>query len=242
MLELSAINAHYAKNQVLRAVDLRVDAGEVVALIGANAAGKSTTMRLIAGLKRATSGSIRLDGIEIESLSTPKRVHLGIALVPEGRQVFAQSTVLENLTMGAYHRPDRNHIQHDIDAMFAMFPRLGERRHQRAGSMSGGEQQMVAIARGLMAKPKCLLLDEPTLGLAPVIVEEISLTITKLAGEGMTILLAEQNAAMALDVASRAYVLAAGAIAAEGTPDQLKSSPIVEQLYFGAVAAEAAHA
>jgi len=242
MLELAAINAHYAKNQVLRAVDLRVAAGEVVALIGANAAGKSTTMRLIAGLKRASSGSIRLDGIAIESLSTPKRVRLGIALVPEGRQVFAQSTVLENLTMGAYHRPDRNDIQHDIDSMFAMFPRLGERRNQRAGSMSGGEQQMVAIARGLMAKPKCLLLDEPTLGLAPVIVEEISLTVIKLAREGMTILLAEQNAAMALDVASRAYVLAAGAIATEGTPEQLKSSPIVEQLYFGAAPAEPANA
>ena len=242
MLELSAINAHYAKNQVLRAVDLKVTAGEVVALIGANAAGKSTTMRLIAGLKRATSGSIRLDNVEIEPLSTPSRVRLGIALVPEGRQVFAQSTVLENLTMGAYHRPDRNDIQHDINAMFEMFPRLGERRNQRAGSMSGGEQQMVAIARGLMAKPKCLLLDEPTLGLAPVIVEEISLTVMRLAREGMTILLAEQNAAMALDVASRAYVLAAGAIAAEGTPEQLKGSPIVEQLYFGAAPTEAANA
>jgi branched-chain amino acid transport system ATP-binding protein len=242
MLELSAISAHYAKNQVLRSVDLSVAAGEVVALIGANAAGKSTTMRLIAGLKRATSGSIRLDGIEIESMSTPRRVGLGIALVPEGRQVFAQSTVLENLTMGAYHRPDRNDIQRDIDAMFAMFPRLGERRHQRAGSMSGGEQQMVAIARGLMAKPKCLLLDEPTLGLAPVVVEEISLTIAGLARKGMTILLAEQNAAMALDVASRAYVLAAGAISAEGTPEQLKASPVVEQLYFGAAPAEASHA
>ncbi|HEX5233451.1 MAG TPA: ABC transporter ATP-binding protein [Bradyrhizobium sp.] len=242
MLELSAISAHYAKNQVLRSVDLSVAAGEVVALIGANAAGKSTTMRLIAGLKRATSGSIRLDGIEIESMSTPRRVGLGIALVPEGRQVFAQSTVLENLTMGAYHRPDRNDIQRDIDAMFAMFPRLGERRHQRAGSMSGGEQQMVAIARGLMAKPKCLLLDEPTLGLAPVVVDEISLTIAELARKGMTILLAEQNAAMALEVASRAYVLAAGAISAEGTPEQLKASPVVEQLYFGAVPAEASHA
>jgi branched-chain amino acid transport system ATP-binding protein len=242
MLELSAISAHYGKNQVLRSIDLKVGAGEVVALIGANAAGKSTTMRLIAGLKRATSGSIRLDGTEIEALSTPNRVGLGIALVPEGRQVFAQSTVLENLVMGAYHRADRNHIQPDIDAMFAMFPRLGERRNQRAGSMSGGEQQMVAIARGLMAKPKCLLLDEPTLGLAPVIVDEISLTVMKLARDGMTILLAEQNAAMALEVAGRAYVLAAGAISAQGTPEQLKASPIVEQLYFGATPSEAVHA
>jgi branched-chain amino acid transport system ATP-binding protein len=242
MLELSAINAHYAKNQVLRAVNLKVMSGEVVALIGANAAGKSTTMRLIAGLKRATTGSVRLDNIEIEPLSTPSRVRLGIALVPEGRQVFAQSTVLENLTMGAYHRPDRNDIQRDINGMFEMFPRLGERRNQRAGSMSGGEQQMVAIARGLMAKPKCLLLDEPTLGLAPVIVEEISLTVMRLAREGMTILLAEQNAAMALDVASRAYLLAAGSIAAEGTPEQLKASPIVEQLYFGAAPTEATKA
>jgi branched-chain amino acid transport system ATP-binding protein len=242
MLELSAISAHYAKNQVLRSVDLSVAAGEVVALVGANAAGKSTTMRLIAGLKRATSGSIRLDCLEIESMSTPRRVGLGIALVPEGRQVFAQSTVLENLVMGAYHRPDRNDIQRDLDATFAMFPRLGERRNQRAGSMSGGEQQMVAIARGLMARPKCLLLDEPTLGLAPVVVDEISRTIVELARQGMTILLAEQNAAMALEVASRAYVLAAGAISAEGTPDQLKGSPLVEQLYFGAMPAESTHA
>jgi branched-chain amino acid transport system ATP-binding protein len=242
MLELTSVCAHYGKNQVVRSIDLSVAAGEVVALIGANAAGKSTTMRLIAGLKRATSGSIRLDGVEIESLSTPKRVHLGIALVPEGRQVFAQSTVLENLTMGAYNRADRNHIQHDLDAMFAMFPRLGERRNQRAGLMSGGEQQMVAIARGLMSKPSCLLLDEPTLGLAPVIVDEIALTVARLAQGGMTILLAEQNAAMALGVATRAYVLAAGRISAEGTPEQLRSSPIIEQLYFGAVPAETAHA
>jgi branched-chain amino acid transport system ATP-binding protein len=241
MLELTAVSAHYGKNQVVRSIDLKVAAGEVVALIGANAAGKSTTMRLIAGLKRATSGSIRLDGVEIEPLSTPKRVHLGIALVPEGRQVFAQSTVLENLTMGAYNRADRNHIQHDIDAMFAMFPRLGERRNQRAGLMSGGEQQMIAIARGLMSKPTCLLLDEPTLGLAPVVVDEIALTVARLAQGGMTILLAEQNAAMALGVANRAYVLAVGRILAEGTPEQLRSSPIIEQLYFGAIP-EANHA
>jgi branched-chain amino acid transport system ATP-binding protein len=242
MLELARVSAHYGKNQVLRAIDITVSAGEVVALVGANAAGKSTTMRVITGLKRASSGSIRLDGVEIAALSTPKRVGLGVVLVPEGRQLFAQSSVLENLVMGAYHRPDRNHIQHDIDAMFAMFPRLAERRNQRAGSMSGGEQQMVAIARGLMAKPKCLLLDEPTLGLAPVIVDEISLNIVRLAREGMTILLSEQNAAMALDVATRAYVISAGAISAQGTSAVLKASPIVEQLYFGAEAAEKAHA
>jgi branched-chain amino acid transport system ATP-binding protein len=242
MLELTRVSAHYGKNQVLRAIDITVRAGEVVALVGANAAGKSTVMRVITGLKRASSGSIKFDGVEIGSLSTPKRVGLGVALVPEGRQLFAQSSVLENLTMGAYHRADRNHIHHDIDAMFAMFPRLAERRSQRAGSMSGGEQQMVAIARGLMAKPKCLLLDEPSLGLAPVIVDEISLTITRLASEGMTILLSEQNAAMALDVATRAYVISAGAISISGTPAELKATPIVEQLYFGAEVPENAFA
>jgi branched-chain amino acid transport system ATP-binding protein len=242
MLELNAVSAHYGKNQVLRGIDVSVKAGEVVALVGANAAGKSTTMRVIAGLKRQSSGSIRFDGIEIGSLSTPRRVDLGVMLVPEGRQLFPQSSVLENLMMGAYHRVDRNQIQNDLDMMFAMFPRLSERRNQRAGSMSGGEQQMVAIARGLMAKPKCLLLDEPTLGLAPVIVDEISLTIMRLAREGMTILLSEQNAAMALDVATRAYVISAGEISAQGTPGELQASPIVEQLYFGAEMPENAHA
>ena len=156
----------------MRSINLKVTAGEVVALIGANAAGKSTTMRLIAGLKRATSGSIRLDNTEIEPLSTPKRVRLGIPLVPEGRQVFAQSTVLENLTMGAYHRPDRNHIQPDINAMFEMFearraPQPARRLDVRRRTADGSDRQKV------MSKPKCLLLDEPTLGLAPVIVEEI---------------------------------------------------------------------
>ena len=186
----------------MRSIDLKVAAGEVVALIGANAAGKSTTMRLIAGLKRATSGSIRLDGIEIEPLSTPKRVHLGIALVPERGVRFCAITVLENLTMGAYNRADRNHIQHDIDAMFAMFPRLGERRNRRAGLMSGGEQQMGRDRPGVMSKPSCLLLDEPTL-------RSRSRHRRRDRGDGdaagagwMTILLAEQNAAMALGVAT----------------------------------------
>ena len=241
LLEIEGIETCYGLSQVLFGLSLSVRVGEMVSLMGRNGMGKTTTIRSIMGLTPARAGAIRFAGAEVRSLPSYRIAKLGVGLVPEGRQVFAQSTVLENLTMGAYHRPDRNDIQRDIDAMFAMFPRLGERRNQRAGSLSGGEQQMVAIARGLMSKPKCLLLDEPTLGLAPVIVEEISLTVMKLAREGMTILLAEQNAAIALDVASRAYVLAAGAISVEGTPEQLKASPIVAQLYFGAVPEEPAH-
>ncbi len=241
MLELKGLTAHYGKNQVVSDANIAVLAGEVVALIGPNAAGKTTTMRLIVGLKKPTRGAILLDGEDVVSYSTPRRVGMGIVLVPEGRQVFGRSSVHENLVMGAYHRPDRDRIDADLDAMFTLFPRLAERRTQRAGSMSGGEQQMLAIARGLMAKPKCLLLDEPTLGLAPVIVDEISNTIRSLAKSRMTILLAEQNAAMALDVASRAYVLTSGAISAQGTPAELRASPVIQQLYFGA-AVEVAHA
>jgi len=238
MLELRDLTAHYGKNQVVSGANVVLNAGEIVALIGANAAGKSTTMRLIAGLKKPTRGAVLFDGQDIGAIATPHRVSLGIILVPEGRQVFARSSVIENLVMGAYHRADRNHIEKDLNAAFAMFPRLAERRAQRAGSLSGGEQQMLAIARGLMGRPKCLLLDEPTLGLAPLIVDEISDTITKLAGSGLPILLAEQNAAMALGVANRAYVLVSGCIAAEGTPASLRDTPVIQQLYFGATAAK----
>jgi branched-chain amino acid transport system ATP-binding protein len=238
MLELKDLTAHYGKNEVVSGANIVLNAGDVVALIGANAAGKSTTMRLIAGLKKPTRGSILFDGQDITALATPRRVGLGIILVPEGRQVFARSSVNENLVMGAYHRADRNRIEGDLDKAFAMFPRLAERRTQRAGSLSGGEQQMLAIARGLMGRPKCLLLDEPTLGLAPLIVDEISDTIVKLARSGLPILLAEQNAAMALSVASRAYVLASGRISAEGAPDALRDTPVIRQLYFGATTAK----
>src|ERR1700687_5498432 len=207
MLELRNLTAHYGKNEVVSDASIVLNPGEVVALIGANAAGKSTTMRLIAGLKKPTSGAVIFNGRDIGTLPTPQRVGLGIILVPEGRQVFARSSVIENLIMGAYHRADRDSIEGDLERAFAMFPRLAERRRQRAGSLSGGEQQMLAISRGLMGRPKCLLLDEPTLGLAPLVVDEISDTIRSLARLGMPILLAEQNAAMALDVANRAYVL-----------------------------------
>jgi branched-chain amino acid transport system ATP-binding protein len=239
MLETSGLTAHYGKNEVVSDASIILNAGEVVALIGANAAGKTTMMRLIVGLKKATRGSISFAGQSLDSLPTSRRVGMGIILVPEGRQVFARSSVSDNLIMGAYHRTDRNHIDSDLELAFAMFPRLVERRKQRAGSLSGGEQQMLAIARGLMGRPKCLLLDEPTLGLAPLVVDEISNTIRTLARSGIPILLAEQNAAMALDVANRAYVLASGRIAAEGTPAALRNTPLIQQLYFGATGVKA---
>jgi branched-chain amino acid transport system ATP-binding protein len=171
MLELTAVNVRYGKRPVLREVALEIGEGEVVALIGANAAGKTTTLRSIMGLKELASGGVRFAGRDITRLATVERVRLGVTLSPEGRQVFTKFTVLENLTMGGYHRQDRNRLDHDIDRVFSLFPRLAERRHQSAGSMSGGEQQMLAIGRALIARPRCLLLDEPTLGLAPIVVE-----------------------------------------------------------------------
>lgn len=233
MLELSDINVHYGKNHVLRGVGLKIDAGEVVSLVGANAAGKTTTLRTIMGLKHQTSGNIAFSGRPVNGMATVERVRSGVVLVPEGRQVFPRFTVAENLVMGAYARPDRGRIGDDLDRVFSMFPRLAERRNQRAGSMSGGEQQMLAIARGLVARPKCLLLDEPTLGLAPIIVEEIGNTIRMLAAQGMTILLAEQNAAMALSAADRAYVLESGRISLEGPAADLIGNEAVRRNYLG---------
>lgn len=233
MLELAGVSVRYGKRPVLRDVALKVEAGEVVSLIGANAAGKTTTLRAIMGLKELTAGSIRLAGQDITRLSTVGRVRLGVTLSPEGRQIFAKFTVLENLLMGGYHRKDRNRLDDDIERVVTMFPRLAERRHQKAGSMSGGEQQMLAIGRALIARPRCLLLDEPTLGLAPIVVEEITRNVRILARNGMTVLLAEQNAVMALDVADRAYVLESGTISLEGRAAELKETKEVRRLYLG---------
>ena len=233
MIEFDRVNVHYGKNHVLRDLNAKVEAGEVVALIGANAAGKTTTLRTALGLKNLSSGSLRFAGEDVSSLSTHERVGRGLILVPEGRQVFVKFTVAENLLMGAYHRSDRNKVQADLDDVYDLFPRLRERISQKAGSMSGGEQQMLAIGRGLMAKPKCLLLDEPTLGLAPIIVREILDILGKLAAKGMTILLAEQNAAMALDCASRAYVIESGHISLEGPSESLRESAAIKSLYLG---------
>jgi branched-chain amino acid transport system ATP-binding protein len=185
------------------------------------------------GLKAPSSGTISFDGAMLNGTTTSERVDRGLALVPEGRQVFPKFSVTENLLMGAYHRHDRNRLDRDLGMLFDMFPRLSERRRQAAGSMSGGEQQMLAIARGLMSKPRCLLLDEPTLGLAPIIVQEIGAVIRRLASDGMTILLAEQNAAMALAVADRAYVLESGRVSLEGTGVALARDEAVRRNYLG---------
>ena len=233
MLELSGVNVHYGKIHVLRDVSLRVETGEVAALIGPNAAGKTTTLRALVGLKDCASGVIRFGTQPIQRLPTSDRIRLGITLVPEGRQVFPKFSVIENLRIGAFQRADRDRLDADFETVFAIFPKLAERRHQKAGLMSGGEQQMLAIARGLMARPRLLLLDEPTLGLAPIIVEEIELAIGRLAGRGMTILLAEQNAAMVMRVAHRVYVLKSGRISLEGTPGDLAKSPEIQRLYLG---------
>lgn len=233
MLELSGVNVHYGKIHVLRDVTLRVETGEVAALIGPNAAGKTTTLRALVGLKDCTSGVIRFGTQPIQRLPTSDRIRLGITLVPEGRQVFPKFSVIENLRIGAFQRADRDRLDADFETVFAIFPKLAERRNQKAGLMSGGEQQMLAIARGLMARPRLLLLDEPTLGLAPIIVEEIELAIGRLSGRGMTILLAEQNAAMVMRVAHRVYVLKSGRISLEGTPADLAKSPEIQHLYLG---------
>ena len=233
MLDLKQINVSYGKQKVLRDVSLSLAHREVVALIGSNAAGKSTTLRTIAGLKMADSGIIGFEGEDISAKPTVERVQSGLVLVPEGRQIFPRLTVHDNLLMGAYHRADRNCLDGDLERIFAMFPRLKERRLQRAGSMSGGEQQMLAIGRGLMSRPKVMLLDEPTLGLAPIIIEELGAIVRNLAREGLAILLAEQNAMMALECADRAYILQSGSIVMKGDAKQLSETAEVKQMYLG---------
>jgi len=234
MLELEQVTVQYGKRPVLREISLSVAAGEVVTLIGANSAGKTTTLRVIMGLKELIAGAIRFDGVDVTRLSTVDRVQRGLALAPEGRQIFPKFTVEENLMMGGYHRPDRHRLDADIARTYEIFPRLAERRGQKAGSMSGGEQQMLAIGRALISRPRCLLLDEPTLGLAPIMVDEIERIVRQLAAENMTILLAEQNAAIALGIADRAYVLESGRISLHGQAAVLKETAEVRRFYLGA--------
>ena len=233
LLGVGELNAHYGKKQVLDRLAISVTEGEVVALIGPNAAGKSTTMRCILGLKQPSGGAISFMGQRIDTMGTAQRVRAGLVLVPEGRQVFTKFTVLENLLMGAYHRPDRAHVGDDLKLMFALFPRLEERRTQKAGSMSGGEQQILAIARGLMSRPKLLLMDEPSLGLAPIVMEEIAHSIRTLSARGLSILVAEQNASFALRMADKGYVIESGTVALGGDASSLSKEPRVRQNYLG---------
>lgn len=233
MLEIEDLHVAYGSIQALRGINLRVDAGELVTLIGSNGAGKSTTLLTISGVLRPRQGRIRFEGRDLAGVAPHEIVRLGISHCPEGRLIFGRLTVLENLILGAYHRRDRRGIQADIDRVYALFPRLAERRHQTAGTLSGGEQQMLAIGRALMSRPRMLLLDEPSLGLAPLLVERIFAVIQELQHQGVTILLVEQNAYQALRVASRAYVLETGQIRLAGPAAELANDPRMRAAYLG---------
>lgn len=232
LLSLSQVEVHYGGIRALQGVSLEVGEGELVALIGANGAGKTTTLRAIAGLARAT-GDITLDGDSLLGKRSHAIARTGVALVPEGRGVFAQLTVDENLAMGAYPRGDHAAIANDRERVLALFPRLAERLTQTAGTLSGGEQQMLAIGRALLSRPRLLLLDEPSMGLAPLLVERIFDVIRRISAEGVTILLVEQNAHLALAVASRAYVLENGEVSLAGSAADLLGNPKVQAAYLG---------
>lgn len=234
MLVIENIVTHYGPVEALKGISLEVRQGEIVTLIGANGAGKSTTLRTISGLVRPTAGSIVYEGRELTALSPERIVAMGIAHVPEGRRVFPMMTVLENLELGAFTRKDAAGVRQDMDFVFSLFPRLAERRGQLAGTMSGGEQQMLAIGRALMARPKLLLLDEPSMGLAPLIVENIFRVIQDINRQGTTVLLVEQNAHLALSIADRGYVLETGRIVLGDTARSLLENEAVQRAYLGA--------
>lgn len=233
LLEVNDINVYYGAIHAIKGVSFCVDEGEIVTLIGANGAGKTTSLHTVSGLLRSKTGSIMYNGENIARVPADKIVHMGIAHVPEGRRIFQQMTVLENLEMGAFIRKKGDNIQPDLEEVFEFFPRLQERRKQVAGTLSGGEQQMLAMGRALMSKPKLLMLDEPSMGLAPILVDEIFAIIDKLHKAGSTILLVEQNAQMALSVADRAYVMETGNITLSGTGDELIRSDAVRKAYLG---------
>ena len=233
LLEVKDIHVHYGPVAAVRGISLEVGEADFVTLIGSNGAGKSTTLRTISGLEHPTSGSIIFDGKPIEKLSADRIVRLGIAQVPEGRRVFKDLSVTENLRLGAFTRDDNAEIEKDLQQVFGYFPRLLERQHQTARTMSGGEQQMVAIGRALMSRPRLLLLDEPSLGLAPVIVQEIARILVAINKAGVAIILVEQNAELALELARHGYVLETGSIALEGEASGLMDNDHVRKAYLG---------
>ncbi|HKY47026.1 MAG TPA: ABC transporter ATP-binding protein [Acidimicrobiia bacterium] len=233
VLQLDQVVAGYGPSEVLRSIDLEVKMGETVCLLGSNAAGKSTTLRTILGMVRARSGRVMLRGEPIHGMSTPQIVSMGITMVPENRRLFAKMTVRENLEIGANLRKDKPGILADIERMFTLFPRLKERITQRAGTLSGGEQQMLAIGRALMARPSLLLMDEPSMGLAPILVEQVFETIQEINKDGVTIFLVEQNANVALSIADRGYVLQTGRIVMHDTARNLLANPELSKAYLG---------
>lgn len=233
MLEVTDLNVYYGAIHALKGINFYLNQGEIVALIGANGAGKSTTLKTISGLLRPRTGSISFRGEDITQTATEQIVRKGIVQVPEGRKIFATLSVMENLEMGSYIKSDKDHIQAGVESSFQRFPRLSERRNQLGGTLSGGEQQMLAIARGLMSDPALVLLDEPSMGLSPLLVEQIFNIIRDINEQGTSILLVEQNAQMALSIADRAYVLETGTIVLEGPAQELLHNDTVIEAYLG---------
>ncbi len=237
LLEFRAVDTQYGDLHVLKAVNYTIQTGEIVCLLGGNASGKTTTMKTILGLVRPTAGSVHYNGARIDRATTAARVRAGIAAVPEARRLFPRMTVYENLEMGAYLRPRGAAFNAALDRAYALFPRVKERRDQLAGTLSGGEQQMVAIARALMAEPRLLCMDEPSMGLSPLYVEQVFDTVRQINAQGVTIFMVEQNANMALSVADRAYVLQTGRVVLSGTAAQMRADPAIREAYLGEVAA-----
>lgn len=233
MLEVEDLNVYYGMIQALKGISFKVDEGEVIALIGANGAGKTTTLHALTGLVPAHSGRIVFEGQDLKKIPGHKIVSMGMAHVPEGRRVFAQLTVYENLKMGAYTRKDKEEINQTLQMVYERFPRLEERKNQLAGTLSGGEQQMLAMGRALMSKPKMILMDEPSMGLSPIFVNEIFDIIKKVSADGVTVLLVEQNAKKALSIADRAYVLETGKIILQGDAGKLMNDESVKKAYLG---------
>ncbi|KVN28147.1 ABC transporter ATP-binding protein [Burkholderia pyrrocinia] len=233
MLKIKGLQVNYGGIQAVKGVDLEVRQGELVTLIGANGAGKTTTMKAITGLKPYSAGDIEYDGKSIKGVPSHELLKRGLAMVPEGRGIFARMSIVENMQMGAYLRNDKEQIKQDVERMFGFFPRLKERATQLAGTLSGGEQQMLAMARAILSKPKLLLLDEPSMGLSPIMVEKIFEVVRTISKEGITVLLVEQNARLALQAADRGYVMDSGTVTMEGDAKQMLDDPKVRAAYLG---------
>jgi branched-chain amino acid transport system ATP-binding protein len=233
LLEVSGLKVAYGGIQAVKGIDLHIDAGELVALIGANGAGKSSTLKTLAGMHQPAAGTVMYNGERIDGVASHILIRKGLALVPEGRGVFSRLTVEDNLLMGAYSRNDDVAIKQELAQVYEIFPRLFERNDQLAGTLSGGEQQMLAIGRALLGKPKLLLLDEPSMGLSPIMVQKIFETVQRIAAQGVTILLVEQNAKLALEISSRAYVMESGSITLSGPAHELLKDPRVRMAYLG---------